>query len=119
AGRVARTEELDRAIAEWTLQHDLARVLAGLEKAEVPSSMVYNAADIIRDAQYLARGMIEQHTLPDGKEVKLPGIVPKLSDTPGATEWVGPALGAHNAEVLGALGYSEIQQRELKQRGVI
>ena len=119
AGRVARTEELDRVIADWTQQHDLDHVLAVLEKAEVPSSKVYSAADIATDAQYLTRGMIEQHTLPDGKGIKLPGIVPKLSATPGVTEWVGPALGAHNAEVLGALGYSEIQQRELKQRGVI
>ncbi len=119
AGRVARTEELDRAIAEWTQQHDLDYVLAVLEKAEVPASMVYSAADIVRDAQYLARGMIEEHILPDGKEVKLPGIVPKLSDTPGATEWVGPALGAHNGEVLSALGYDAAAQQDFKRRGVI
>ena len=119
AGRVPRTGELDHAIAEWTQQHDLEHVLAVLEKWEVPSGKVYDAADIVKDAHYLARGMIEQHQLPDGKAIKLPGIVPRLSDTPGSTEWVGPALGAHNAEVLGALGYSEMQQRELKQRGVI
>jgi hypothetical protein len=57
--------------------------------------------------------------LKDGKFLKLPGIVPKLSDTPGDTKWVGPALGEHTAEVLGALGYSGKQQRELKQRGFI
>ncbi|MBI2227363.1 MAG: CoA transferase, partial [Betaproteobacteria bacterium] len=90
-----------------------------LEQAEVPSGKVYDAADILKDAHYAARGMLEQHQLPDGKPVKLPGIVPRLSETPGATEWLGPTLGAHNAEVLGALGYSEIEQRELKQRGVI
>ena len=94
-------------------------MLSVLEKAEVPSGKVYDAADIVKDAHYHARGMIEQYKLPDGKEFKLPGIVPKMSDTPGATEWIGPALGAHNAEVLGALGYNEMQQRELKQRGVI
>ena len=119
AGRVPRTVELDRAIADWTQQHDLAHVLAVLEKAEVPSSKVYDAADIMSDAQYLARGMLESHTLPDGKKVKLPGIVPKLSDTPGATKWVGPALGEHTLEVLQSLGYDEAQQQELKQRGVI
>lgn len=119
AGRVSRTEEIDRATAAWTQQHDLEQVLAVLERAEVPSGKVYDAADIVRDAHYAARGMLEQHALPDGKPVKLPGIVPKLSETPGVTEWLGPALGAHNAEVLGALGYSEIEQRELKQRGVI
>ncbi|MDP2707916.1 MAG: CaiB/BaiF CoA-transferase family protein, partial [Burkholderiales bacterium] len=119
AGRVSRNEEIDRATADWTQQHDLEQVLAVLEQAEVPSGKVYDAADIVKDAHYAARGMIEQHRLPDGQPVKLPGIVPKLSETPGVTEWLGPPLGAHNAEVLGALGYSDMQQRELKQRGVI
>ena len=119
AGRVARTEEIDRAIADWTREHDLDHVLAVLDQAEVPSSKVYDASDIVSDAHYLARGMIERHRLPDGKEFSLPGIVPRMSDTPGATEWVGPALGAHNAEVLSALGYDEAQQQEFKRRGVI
>lgn len=119
AGRVPRTAELDGAIADWTRQHDLDHVLAVLERAEVPCGKVYDASDILKDAHYLARGMLEQHTLPDGKGVKLPGIVPRLSDTPGATKWIGPALGAHNAEVLSALGYSETQQRDFKQRRVI
>ena len=54
-----------------------------------------------------------------GKPLRLPAIVPKLSDTPGDTKWVGPALGEHTAEVLGALGYSSADQRELKRKGVI
>jgi len=119
AGRVPRTAELDQAIADWTQQHALDHVLEVLEKAEVPSGKVYDAADILNDAHYLARGMIEQHKLPDGTAIKLPGIVPKLSDTPGATAWVGPALGAHNAEILASIGYDEEKQRELKQRRVI
>ena len=119
AGRVPRTAELDRAIADWTRQHDLEQVLKVLDQAEVPSGKVYSAADIVNDVQYLARGMIEQHALPDGKSLKLPGIVPKLSATPGATAWVGPALGAHNAEVLSALGYDVAQQQEFRRRGVI
>ena len=68
---------------------------------------------------YAAREMIREYRLPDGTPVKLPGIVPKLSDTPGDTRWIGPELGAHTAEVLGALGYSAEEQRELRQRGVI
>ena len=119
AGRVPRTAELDQAIADWTQQHALDHVLEVLEKAEVPSGKVYDAADILNDAHYLARGMIEQHKLPDGTAIKLPGIVPKLSESPGATAWVGPALGAHNAEIPGSIGYDEAQQRELKQRRVI
>ena len=119
AGRSLRMEELDTAISAWTKQHDLSEVLRVLEKAEVPACKIYSAADIAGDAQYLARGMLEQHTLADGTTIKLPGIVPKLSESPGSTEWLGPALGAHNEEVLTALGYSDEQRRELKERGAI
>jgi formyl-CoA transferase len=68
---------------------------------------------------YRAREMIEEHRLPDGQSLKLPGIVPKLSATPGATRWIGPALGEHTAEVLATLGYDESALAELKTRGVI
>jgi len=119
AGRVPRTAELDRAIENWTRAHDLDAALAVLEKAEVPACRIYDAADIVNDAHYLARGMIEQHQLPDGKPVKLPGIVPKLSATPGATRWLGPKLGEHTAEVLEQLGYDTAAQQSLKKRGVI
>jgi len=118
-GRVARTEEIEKVISDWVAANDLDHVLAVLEKAEVPSGKIYDIADIAKDAHYAAREMIRSHRLKDGKSVKLPGIVPKLSETPGDTKWVGPELGAHTAEVLGALGYSEEQQRELKKRGVI
>jgi formyl-CoA transferase len=94
-------------------------VLQVLEKADVPSSKIYDIADIARDPQYAVREMIQQFALADGQTLKLPGIVPKLSETPGETKWIGPALGEHTAQVLGALGYSAEQQQELKRRGVI
>jgi formyl-CoA transferase len=119
AGRVPRTSELDGAIADWTRQHDLDHVLAALEKADVPSGKVFDVADIMKDAHYLARGMLEQQFLPDGKPVKLPGIVPKLSATPGATEWIGPKLGEHTEEILRGLGYDGAAQQALKAEGVI
>ncbi len=119
AGRAVRMTELDEAIADWTRKRELADVLTELEMAEVPAGKIYDVADILRDAHYLARGMLERHQLPDGKEFRLPGIVPKLSATPGATKWIGPALGAHTAEVLTAHGYDEARQQELKKRGII
>ena len=118
-GRVARTDEIEKVIGDWVAAHDLEHVLQVLEKADVPSSKIYDIADIARDPQFAMREMIQQFTLGDGKTLKLPGIVPKLSETPGSTKWIGPALGEHTAEMLGALGYSKEQQRELKRRGVI
>jgi formyl-CoA transferase len=119
AGRAARARELDRAIEDWTREHDLDAVLDVLEQADVPSGRVYDAEDIVNDAHYAARRMIEQWKLPDGKPMKIPGIVPKLSETPGETRWLGPKLGEHNAEILSGLGFTEEQQQNLKQRGII
>jgi len=118
-GRVARTGEIEKVIGDWVAAHDLAHVLDVLERADVPSGKIYDIADIGKDAHYAAREMIREHRLKDGKSVKLPGIVPKLSATPGETKWVGPELGAHTNEVLSGLGYSADQLQELKRRGVI
>ena len=119
AGRTARTDELDSAIGAWTGANTLTHVLEVLEKADVPSGRIYSIADIVADMQYLARGMIEKHKLGDNKEVWLPGIVPKLSETPGGTKWIGPTLGEHTAEVLRGIGYDIAAQNDLKKRGVI
>ena len=117
-GRVRRTEELDRVIGEWTSSNDLATVLAVLDKAEVPAGRIYSIADIAADLHYQARGMIERHRLGE-EELLLPGIVPKLSATPGETRWIGPKLGEHTGEVLSALGYAEGEIAAMKARGVI
>ena len=119
AGRTARTDELDNAIGAWTGANTLTEVLEVLGKADVPSGRIYSVADIVADMQYQARGMIEKHKLGDNKEVLLPGIVPKLSATPGGTKWIGPKLGAHTAEVLSGLGYDASAQADLKKRGII
>ncbi len=118
-GRVAHTERIETAIADWTRAHDLDHVLAVLEKAEVPSGRIYDIADIVADPHYQARAMFEDVRLPDGKPLKLPAIVPKLAATPGETEWVGPALGQHTDEVLEAIGYAAEQRAALRQAGVI
>jgi formyl-CoA transferase len=118
-GRVERTAELDAVIGGWTQAHELEEVLRVLNAADVPSSKVYDVRDIMADPHYAARGMIEQHRLPDGRTVKLPAIAPKLSATPGRTRWLGPKLGAHTDEVLTQLGYDETRRASLRAKGVI
>ena len=117
-GRVKRTEELDEVIAGWTSQHDLDTVLEVLEKAEVPAGRIYSIADIAADLHYRARGMIERHKLGE-RDLLLPGIVPKLSRTPGETRWIGPRLGEHTGEVLTELGYSEGEIEAMRKRGTV
>ncbi|QKE62346.1 CoA transferase [Aquipseudomonas campi] len=119
AGRDARRDELYGVIDRWTASLPLSEVEATLVRAEVPASRIYSAEDMFKDPQFLAREMFLSAKLPDGKPFKMPGIVPKLSDTPGAVEWTGPELGEHNAEVLGRLGYSTEQIAALKAGGAI
>ncbi len=119
AGRVGRTEELDSAIGNWIASHDLEHVLPVLEKAEVPSGKIYDIADIVNDAHYQAREMIQEFEFAHGRSIKLPGIVPKMGATPGGTEWLGPQLGEHTAEVLADLGYDADALKILEERGVI
>jgi len=96
AGRDARRDELYGVIDRWAASLPLSEVEALLKRAEVPASRIYSAADMLDDPQFLAREMFLSAKLPDGKAFKMPGIVPKLSDTPGSVEWTGPALGEHN-----------------------
>jgi formyl-CoA transferase len=119
AGRAERAEELDAVIGGWAAQHNAAALLGMLDQAQVPNGKIYSIADIAHDPQYLAREMIRQFTLKDGTPLKLPGIVPKLSATPGEVNWVGPELGAHTEEVLGAHGYDAAAIARLRQQKVI
>src|SRR5208282_2823439 len=118
-GRVKRTAEIDGAIAGWAATHDLADIVAALAAADVPHGKIYTAEDIVADPHYLARDMIRRVTLPDGTPLKLPGIVPKLSATPGEMDWVGPTLGEHTDEVLRGVGYSAEDIARLRACGAI
>jgi len=119
AGRDARAAELYAAIDAWVAAHDGDAVLAAMEAAEVPASAIYSVADMFRDAQFAARGMFESATLPDGTPIHLPGIVPKLAETPGGTEWLGPKLGEHTSEILAGLGFSAEEIIALREKGAI
>ena len=119
AGRAKRADELDAAIAAWTGERGTEEILRILNEAQVPNGKIYSMADIASDAQYLARDMIRQVRLGDGTPLKVPGIVPKLSDTPGDIDWVGPALGEHTAQVLAAHGYGKAEIAGLRERKAI
>jgi formyl-CoA transferase len=118
-GRDARRDELYGVIDRWVGSLPLEQVLMILNQAEVPASRIFSAEDMFHDPQFLAREMLLSATLPDGKAFKMPGIVPKLSDTPGQLKWIGPQLGEHNQAVLNRLGYSDAQIAELKTLGAI
>ncbi len=103
AQRAGRVDELDAAITAWTVQRPVAQVVATLQAVSVPVGRIYTVADLAADPHYLARGMIEQITTADGLQLALPGIVPKLSATPGAMHSPAPSLGQHTTLVLDAL----------------
>ena len=118
-GRAAQSALLDAAIAGWTSSLPIAGVLAAMEDAGVPAGRIYSAADIVADPHYQARGMILSAELPGGTRVKMPGIVPKLSETPGEVRWQGPALGEHTSAVLAALGFTARDIQRMKDEGVV
>ncbi|WP_405118678.1 CaiB/BaiF CoA transferase family protein [Pseudomonas leptonychotis] len=118
-GRDARRDELYGVIDRWVGSLPLEQALSTLNQAEVPASRIFSAEDMFSDPQYLAREMFLSAKLPDGKPFKMPGIVPKLSDTPGGIEWVGPELGEHNDPILSRLGYSLEQIKALRSAGAI
>ena len=119
AGRDARRDELYALIDAWVAGQDEAQVLAALAAAEVPASRIYSVADMFADPQFLAREMLQTVRLPDGRDCRMPGVVPKLSATPGGSEWIGPALGEHTDAVLRALGYDEGRIAALRAAGAV
>ena len=119
AGRVARIDEIDHAIGQWTAQRSVADVLAALDAASVPAGRIYTIADIAADPHYLARGMLQQITMVDGSTMTVPGIVPKLSATPGGQHRNAPALGQDTDEVLRSVGLSAAQIQILKDKGIV
>ncbi|WP_407291279.1 CaiB/BaiF CoA transferase family protein [Stutzerimonas zhaodongensis] len=117
-GRAQHAELIDTAISEWTVQRSRNEVIEALREARVPAGYPYTAADIVKDPHYLARQMIEQVQTFAGP-LKVPGVLPKLSRTPGRIGNGGPALGEHSEDILAGLGLSDEQIRGLRERGIV
>ncbi|HKX95948.1 MAG TPA: CaiB/BaiF CoA-transferase family protein, partial [Methylibium sp.] len=118
-GRAARATELDAAIGAWTAQRGQDEVLAAMAAAEVPASRIYSIADLAAEPHYAARGNLERIPALAGGTVAVPGIVPKLSATPGAVQQRAPRLGEHTDAVLRELGHDEARIAALREQGVI
>ncbi|KRI52958.1 CaiB/BaiF CoA transferase family protein [Acinetobacter pittii] len=118
-GRAQQSDLLDAAIESWSRQYSIDEVLQQLEKAEVPSGRIYSVADMVNDPHFNARDMLLSTELPDGQVVKMPGIVPKLSETPGQVKWRGPELGEHTESVLKQYGYQAEDIESLRVSGVV
>ncbi|MDG1800724.1 MAG: CaiB/BaiF CoA-transferase family protein [Luminiphilus sp.] len=101
-GRVIHQAKIDQALSDWCAQHSSREIIDTLEAARVPVGPIYSVQDMMDDPHYNARGMFETVEI-DGKPLKIPAIMPKLSRTPGKTHWPGAAIGEHNNEILGGL----------------
>lgn len=118
-GRVEHQQEVDEAIGEWTATLTLDEVLAALDQAAVPAGPINSVAEMVKDPHFQARGLFEEVEV-GGRPLKLPAIIPKLSQTPGRTDWAGPEIGSHNREVFqDYLGLSDAELEELKREEVI
>ena len=119
AGRVARVAEIDAAIGQWAAQRSVDEVLAALDSASVPAGRIYTVADIAADPHYEARGMLTSVQMDDGSLLAVPGIVPKLSATPGSHRRNAPTLGQDTDAVLHELGLTPAQIQDLKDKGIV
>ena len=112
-------ERIDQAIAAWTAKRSQKEVLDTMEKAQVPAGRIYSAADIAADPHFAARGMLQDVVAGDGEPLKVPGIVPKLSATPGAIRTPAPGLGEHTDAILQGLGFSAADIQRFRENHVI
>ena len=117
-GRVKRVVELDQAIGEWAKTLTTDKALEALDAVAVPAGRIYTVADIAQDPHYKARGNIEAIQMHDGTKVDVPGVIPKLSRTPGSIRTLAPDIGQNTDEILRGIGLSDSQIASLKERGV-
>ena len=117
-GRVKRVAELDQAIGEWTKTVSTTKALEALDSVAVPAGRIYTVADIANDPHYKARENIQTIEMKDGSKIDVPGVIPKLSRTPGSIKTLAPDIGQNTDEILKSIGLSNDQVASLKERGI-
>ncbi len=117
-GRVKRVVELDQAIGEWAKTLSTTKVLEVLDSVAVPAGRIYTVADIASDPHYKARENIQTIQMKDGSKVDVPGVIPKLSRTPGSIKTLAPDIGQNTDEILKSIGLTDDQVASLKERGI-
>jgi len=117
-GRVKRVDELDQAIGVWASQISAEQALEALDQASVPAGKIFTIEDIAKDPHYHARGMIETIYLKDGSALQVPGIIPKLSRTPGSMKSLAPEVGEQTDQILQDIGLTSQQIAALKDKGI-
>ena len=117
-GRVKRVAELDQAIGEWAETVSTDKALEILDSVAVPVGRIYTVADIANDPHYKARGNIQTIQMQDGSKLDVPGVIPKLSRTPGSIKTLAPDIGENTDEILQSIGLNKSQVASLKERGI-
>ncbi len=117
-GRVARVAELDQAIGDWANTMTTDEALQLLDSVAVPAGKIYTVADIANDPHFRARGNIETIQMHDGSKLDVPGVIPKLSRTPGSIRTLAPNIGENTDEILRSVGLTDVQIDSLKERGI-
>lgn len=119
-GRVNHEEEIDQAITDWTSTQNYDDAYQSMIEADVPTGPVYSIADIVKDEHYIAREIFEEVSLEPNETVKIPCVLPKLTETPGGTDWKGAKLGEHNEEIYQELlGMSQAEYEDLIAQEII
>jgi formyl-CoA transferase len=117
-GRVKRVVELDHAIGDWAKTVTTDKALEILDSVAVPAGRIYTVADIANDPHYKARENIQTIQMQDGSKLDVPGVIPKLSRTPGSIKTLAPDIGENTDEILKSIGLNEAQVASLKERGI-